>query len=207
MVDEEEEEEDGKTYEVCVKGLSFQAYENDVRELFEPFGNIENVKLLTRDDGKSKGIAFVKFSKKASFNKALELNGTEQFGRNIVVEESQGKQGGFQKGGNFNSNQGGNFNNNRGGFKNNNNKFQGSEGNANIQTPTLFIGGLSYNSTAESISQYFSQAGEVARARVVTDKESGKVNSILFSLEDLDTLSSMTLILPKRLIKPLITVC
>ena len=28
------EEEEGKIYEVIVKGLSFQAYENDVKELF-----------------------------------------------------------------------------------------------------------------------------------------------------------------------------
>ena len=76
MVAEEEEEEEGKIYEVIVKGLSFQAYENDVRELFETFGNVENVRLLTRDDGKSKGIAFIKFNKKSSFEKALELNGS-----------------------------------------------------------------------------------------------------------------------------------
>ena len=119
---------------------------------------------MTREDGKSKGLAFVKFSSKASFNKALELNGTEQFGRAIVVEQSLGKQnnnGGFQKGGNFG-------NNNRS-FGGNNNK-QYPTANATIETPTLFIGGLSYNSTRESISDYFSKVGEVASARIVTDK-------------------------------------
>ena len=39
-----------------------------------------------------------------------------------------------------------------------------------IQTPTLFIGGLSYTSTSESISEYFSSVGEVVSARVITDK-------------------------------------
>ncbi len=112
--------------------------------------------MLTRDDGKSKGLAFVKFSSKASFNKALELNGTEQFGRPITVEQSLGKQnnggdrGGFQKGGNFR--------NNGNNSKNGGNRFQ-SAGDANIETPTLFIGGLSYNSTRESIENYFRQAG------------------------------------------------
>ena len=94
-----------------------------------------------RDDGKSKGIAFVKFGLKSAFNKACELNGTEQFGRPISVEQSQGKK---------NNNDGGFRNNNRGdsrqgGF--NQNKFQGSQGQANITTSTLFLGGLSYNST------------------------------------------------------------
>jgi len=88
-----------------VKGISFNAYENDVKDLFEPLGNVVSVRLLMRDDGKHKGIAFIKFNKKSSFNKALELNGSEQFGRPLTVEESHGKKddGGFKKGG-FNNN-------------------------------------------------------------------------------------------------------
>ncbi len=39
-----------------------------------------------------------------------------------------------------------------------------------IQTPTLFIGGLSYQSTSESIADFFSSVGEVLSARVITDK-------------------------------------
>ena len=167
MVDEADEEGE---FEVCVKGLSFQVYEDDIKQLFEPFGDVLNIKLLYRPDGKSKGIAFVKFGKKSAFNKALELNETEQFGRNINVEQAQGAKsnnnaGGFNKGGNFN---------NGGGFKKQNN-YQ-DQGNAEITTNTLFIGGLSYNSTVESIQDYFSQSGNVQRARIVTDKETGKVN-------------------------------
>ena len=110
-----------------------------------------------RPDGKPKGLAFVKFGKKSAFNAALALNETEQFGRNINVEESQGKpQGGargapnggsFQKPGNNNYNQ-----------------------EATITTPTLFIGGLSYNSTVDTITEFFSSTGDVVRARIVSDK-------------------------------------
>ena len=103
-----------------------------------------------RPDGKSKGLAFVKFGKKSAFNKALELDNSEQFGRNINVEESQGKpqrnDGGFKREGNFNNNKGG-FNNNNNNNRNNNR----NQGPADITTPTLFIGGLSYNSTVDSI--------------------------------------------------------
>lgn len=38
----------------------------------------------------------------------------------------------------------------------------------------MFIGGLSYNSTVESITAFFSGCGDVASARIVTDKETGK---------------------------------
>lgn len=115
---------------------------------------------MTRDDGKSKGTAFVKFSKKSSFNKAVELNGSEHLGRSLTIEESQKK--------NFNN--GGSFGGQKGGFGGKPSFGGAPQGNANIETPTLFIGGLSYNSTADSISSFFSQIGAVSSARVVTDK-------------------------------------
>ena len=197
MVDEDDEE---GQFEVCVKGLSFQAYDSDIRALFESCGNVTEVKLLTRDDGKSKGIAFVKFSKKSSFNKALEFNGSEHLGRNIVVEEAQGKKGGnFGQNNGFNNRGGqGNFGGQGGQRQFNNNRQQAPQGNANIETPTLFLGGLSYNSTVESIKDYFAQAGPVASARIVTDKETGKVFFYLFSPVDSDTLNFTMLIPPKR---------
>lgn len=122
------------------------------------------VKLLTRPDGKPKGLGFVKFGKKSSFNKAIELNGCTHMDRTLNIEEAYGK----------NNNQGGNnFNNNR---QNNNNRAPRQDnGPANIETPTLFIGGLSYTSTVDSIKEFFSACGAVQSARIVTDKETGNV--------------------------------
>ena len=185
-----EEDEEGE-FEVCIKGLSFQAYEDDVRTLFGQCGEILTCKLLMRPDGKPKGLAFVKFGKKSAFNNALALNETEQFGRNINVEESQGKPGGAARPGGFG--------NNAGGFKGNNNYSQEP---ATITTPTLFIGGLSYNSTVDTITEYFSSTGDVVRARIVSDKETGKVFFCLFSPEDSVTLSSTMLTLPRRPMRP-----
>jgi nucleolin len=115
--------------------------------------------LITRPDGKSKGLAFVKFSRRSSLNKAFELNGIEHLGRNIKVEESLGKKenNGFNKGGNDRPANGGAYN-------------RAPEGTADIQTETLFIGGISYNSDENSIREYFSKAGDVKSARIVTDK-------------------------------------
>ena len=62
-------------------GLSFNAYDNDIRELFEQCGDILHVNLLSRPDGKSKGMAFVKFSRKSAIAKAQELHMTEHMGR------------------------------------------------------------------------------------------------------------------------------
>lgn len=183
---EDENDEDGE-FEVKVGGLSFNAYDEDVRSFFnENCGNVINVKLLTRPDGKPKGLGFVKFSKKSSFNKAIELNGCEHMGRSLNIEEAYGQQ---QGGNNF-----GNKQNDRRAPRQDN-------GPANIETPTLFIGGLSYNSTAESIKEFFAACGAVQSARVVTDKETGNVIVFLFSPEVLDTLNSLMSIQQKKLTK------
>lgn len=146
---------------MIVKGLSFQAYDSDVKDFFDQCGNVTNVKLLTRDDGKSKGLAFIRFSKKSSFNKAIALDGAEHLGRNLKIEEALKKNNDGQQRG---------FDNAR---PNNAGKFP-PQGEANIETNTLFIGGLSFNSTVDSISEFFAQAGEVTSARIATDRESGK---------------------------------
>jgi RNA recognition motif-containing protein len=188
-----EDDEEG-VFEVCARGLSFQAYDSDIRTLFETCGEVLEVKLLTRDDGKSKGTAFIKFSKKSAFNSALELNGSEHLGRNITVEESQGKKPFNNNGASFGGQQ-------RGGFNQRGGQQGGSypaPGNANIETPTLFIGGLSYNSTADSIRDFFSSVGEVSSARVVTDKETGKVHLSPLSPAASVTSSSTIWTLPRR---------
>ena len=156
MVDEDEDGE----FEVCVKGLSFNAYDSDIKDFFDQCGNVVQVKLLTRDDGKSKGIAFVKFSKKSSFNKAIALDGAEHMTRSIKIEEAQGK-----KNNDFNNRVG---SNQRGGSFGAAKQFSTEP--AKIESNTLFIGGLSYNSTVDSIKGFFAEAGEVTSARIVTDK-------------------------------------
>lgn len=149
-------------------GLSFNAYDNDVREIFDECGNVLNVKLLVRPDGKSKGSAFIKFSSKNSFNKALELNGMEHMGRTLKIEQAQNQSRDRQQNQDRRSN---NFD------RNNRSEAPGT---AVIETPTLFIGQLSYGSTVDSIKAFFSNAGAVQSARIVTDKETGKVLNFLY---------------------------
>ncbi len=112
-----------------------------------------------RPDGKPKGIAFVKFNKRSSLNKALELSGSEHLGRSIKIEEARGRA--TPKGEAMHGRGNGGFGQR---------EQRPIETNADIQTPTLFIGGLSYNSTSDSIKEFFSQIGEIQSARVVTDK-------------------------------------
>ena len=124
--------------------------------------------MLTRPDGKSKGTGFVKFAWKSAYNKALLLDGSDMMGRPIKVAEAQNKT--------FESPTKGGFNNDRnGGFNKPQRDSQNFESNATIENPTLFIGGLSYQSSVESIKHHFQGCGNVTSARIVSDRETGKV--------------------------------
>jgi len=59
--DDEEENEDGDK-EIFVGNLAFSVSEDTCYDLFAKYGEVVNVKLPTRPDGTSKGIAFIEFS-------------------------------------------------------------------------------------------------------------------------------------------------
>ena len=76
-----------------VGGLSWHTSEEGLQQAFEPFGTIEEIRIITdRDSGRSRGFGFVTFSDAAAASSAIsEMNGTELDGRSIVVNEAQEK--------------------------------------------------------------------------------------------------------------------
>jgi len=90
---------------IFVGNLDFSATESSLRSLFEPYGNVERVNLVTdRDTGRSRGFAFVEMTDAAEADRAIAaLNGTELDGRALNVNEArpkpQGGRGGFGGGG------------------------------------------------------------------------------------------------------------
>ena len=76
-----------------VGNLSFQTTEGDLTSLFEPFGEIARIQVMTdRDTGRSRGFAFVEMSSDESAAKAIaELNGKEVDGRALNVNEAKPK--------------------------------------------------------------------------------------------------------------------
>lgn len=75
---------------IYVGNLSYDSTEYDVRDLFESFGNVDSVKLITdRDTGRIKGFGFIEMSDDDG-NKAIKaLDGTEFGGRELVVNEAR----------------------------------------------------------------------------------------------------------------------
>lgn len=75
--------------EVHVTGVPQDASEGDVKTLFEKYGAVERVRLLTNKAGKSRGSAFVVFEKKEQAETAIqELDKTKFMNQILNVEKS-----------------------------------------------------------------------------------------------------------------------
>ena len=78
---------------IFVGNLSFNASEVSVRSLFEEYGAVDRVNLVTdRDTGQQRGFAFVEMPVDAEAQRAIDsLNGRELNGRALTVNEARPK--------------------------------------------------------------------------------------------------------------------
>ena len=74
-----------------VGNLSFQATEEDLRELFQQSGTVDSVRIITDQfTGRPRGFGFVEMATKEEATKAIEmLNGRLFRDRNLVVDEAR----------------------------------------------------------------------------------------------------------------------
>ena len=71
---------------VFVGNLAFKANAGDLRELFEEYGEVQGVRVMTdRATRRPKGFAFIEMDKKSAKAAIADLNGSEFFGRDIKV--------------------------------------------------------------------------------------------------------------------------
>jgi cold-inducible RNA-binding protein len=78
---------------IFVGNLSFTATEDGVRSMFEAYGTVDRVSIVTdRDTGQPKGFGFVEMTNDAEAEKAItDLNGTELNGRALTINEARPK--------------------------------------------------------------------------------------------------------------------
>lgn len=75
---------------IYVGNLPFSVTEDALRELFEPFGEIQSVKLITdRETGRSRGFGFVEMDNADADAAIKSLNNTEMDGRTLKVNQSE----------------------------------------------------------------------------------------------------------------------
>ena len=86
---------------IFVGNLDFAATESSIRSLFENYGTVERVNLVTdRDTGRSRGFAFVEMTDTAEADRAISALDSADFeGRALKVNEARPKQPGGGGGG------------------------------------------------------------------------------------------------------------
>ena len=78
---------------IFVGNLNFNTSEDDLRQLFTPFGQVDRVSIMTdRDTGRSRGFGFVEMANAEEGEKAIAaLNGTDVGGRTLNINEARPK--------------------------------------------------------------------------------------------------------------------
>ena len=78
---------------VFVGNMNYQTTESDLRALFEQYGEITRVQVMTdRDTGRSRGFGFVEMADDDAAAQAIAaLNGRELDGRQLNVNEARPK--------------------------------------------------------------------------------------------------------------------
>jgi len=80
---------------IYVGNLSYSTSQDAVREVFEEYGTVKHVTIVTdRETGRSRGFGFVEMSSDQEARAAIEgLNGTELAGRALTVNAAQPRAG------------------------------------------------------------------------------------------------------------------
>ena len=78
---------------IFVGNLDFNTGEDELRRVFEPYGMVDRVSIVTdRDTGRSRGFAFVEMTNTEEGDKAIAaINGAQVGGRTLNVNEARPK--------------------------------------------------------------------------------------------------------------------
>jgi len=142
-------------YTVFVRGLPFATTEEALNKDFAECGEILSCRMPLNDEGSCRGIAFIKYTDKASMDKALAFNETDYGGRTIYCApagEGKGKGKDGSKG-----------------------KGKSGGGNEN----TVFVRGLPFATTEEALNKDFGECGEILSCRMPLNDE-GSCKGIAF---------------------------
>ena len=76
---------------IYVGNLNFRSTEDEIRDLFGEYGQVDDVALITdRDTGRPRGFGFVEMPDDEAARKAIEeMNGKEIAGRALTVNEAR----------------------------------------------------------------------------------------------------------------------
>lgn len=141
--------------EIFVANLPWRADNNALGDFFSKYGDVEDAKVVMDPEGKSKGFGFVKFYSAEDCERALsEAENMNMGGRQISVriKTSAPRRDAAPR----------------------SERTFGNE--KNSPTHTLFVGNISFNSTEESIREFFEEVAAVKDVRLAYS-DTGKPKS------------------------------
>ena len=96
---------------IYIGNLSFQASEEDIRDVFAEYGEVSRISLpIDRETGRKRGFAFVDMADEAKEDQAIsELDGAEWLGRELRVNKARPRN---DNGGNRGQGRSGNYQSN-----------------------------------------------------------------------------------------------
>jgi len=133
----------GGSVKVRLGNLSFEldGQVDEIKNQFTDCGEILNVEMIAKQDGRWAGVAILEFASQDGANKALEMHDQDFWGRKMSLSYPKEFGGGA-----------------KGTFKNEvKEKPEGCN--------TVFIGNLNYQITEEEVKEFFSQCGDVKDVR------------------------------------------
>ena len=76
---------------IYVANINFRAKEDQLKELFQEFGEVSSVKIVTdRETGRSRGFGFIEMPNDSEGKNAIaQLNGKDFHQRSLVVNEAR----------------------------------------------------------------------------------------------------------------------
>lgn len=86
---------------IYIGNLSFQATEDDIRDVFNEYGEVTRISLpIDRETGRKRGFAFVDMADESKEDQAIsELDGAEWLGRELRVNKARPRNGNGNSGG------------------------------------------------------------------------------------------------------------
>lgn len=80
---------------IYVGNLSYETSESQLREMFEAHGVVTSAKLATdRETGRPRGFGFVEMADEGAQKAITALNGMDNGGRSLTVNEARPREGG-----------------------------------------------------------------------------------------------------------------
>jgi hypothetical protein len=138
---------------VHVRGLSYDASEADVRELFGQAGEIVKLDMPLGPQGRPKGFCFIEYDSAESASAALGMNKVEHMGRWLEVSPANATASTPADG---------------------RKSFDRAPSQKPDNCKTIFVGNLSFDIDEDTIRSTFGDCGEITNVRFATDRETGQ---------------------------------